>query len=148
MQTNILSLNAAVEASTAGEAGKGFAVVAQEVRNLAAQTSTAAKEIQAVVDLAKEKALYGNQISSKMLNGYKQLVDQVSENMEIIHNITKNSNLQDSQIVHINELVKNMQEMIIDSLNLLKDANNQSDINRQRAKKLLEFTKEKKFEIA
>ena len=104
-QTNILSLNAAVEAATAGEAGKGFAVVAQEVRNLAGRSAEAANEIKRLVENAATKATQGKNISGEMILGYDNLTQKLNQTIELINKVELSTKEQESRIIQVNDSI-------------------------------------------
>ena len=87
-QTNLLALNAAVEAARAGEAGRGFAVVAGEVRNLAAKSADAAKQIRTVSESSLEKIKVGLDLSQKTTETFihnEKSVEEVSQRVDEMH---------------------------------------------------------------
>jgi len=119
-QTNILSLNAAVEAATAGEAGKGFAVVAGEVRNLANKSASAAKKIKDLVNKTEIKASEGIEISDNMKNNFLGVVEKINTTSTYVNEITEGANLEAKKIEEINNSIQEIHKITDDSKEIMQ----------------------------
>ena len=144
-QTNILSLNAAVEAATAGEAGKGFAVVAGEVRNLAAKSAEAANDIKSLVEFAETKANEGKIISSQMMEGYNNLGSNITQTSLLVIDVADATNKQLNEMNHINDAVMQLDKATQENSKMASETNRIAIDTNLIANKIVRNTDNKEF---
>ncbi len=111
-QTNLLALNAAVEAARAGEHGKGFAVVADEVRNLAQRSAQAANETAQLISDTIERVKKGTELNIELEQSFAKVNDSAGQVAGLVDQIANASKDQARGVDQINSAMAQMDKVI------------------------------------
>jgi len=117
-QTNLLSMNAAIEAAHAGEAGRGFAVVAQEIRNLANSTSNNARSISETLKTLVQQIGAAGELSKESGNAFRNIESGVQQAAEAFSRINENTS----------RVFRNTQE-VVESSEALQEISEQTAVS-------------------